>query len=47
MDLTHLSWPFFDSACFEFARDFDRWVGAELREFEQDEGGEQGRAADI
>ena len=44
MDLTHLSWPFFDSACFEFARDFDRCVCAELGEFEQDEGGD-GRAA--
>ena len=44
MDLTHLSWPFFESACFEFARDFDRWACAELGGFEHDEGG-VGRAA--
>ena len=29
-DLSHLSWPFFNSSCIEFARAFDRWVGAEL-----------------
>ena len=44
MDLTHLSWPFFDSDHLEFARKFDRWVRAELGEFERDEGGD-GRAA--
>jgi acyl-CoA dehydrogenase len=44
VDLSHLSWPFFDSSCFEFAGGFDRWVSAELGGFEQDEGGD-GRAA--
>ena len=44
MDLTHLSWPFFDPSCFEFARDFDRWACAELGGFEHDEGG-VGKAA--
>jgi acyl-CoA dehydrogenase len=44
MDLSHLSWPFFDSSCFEFAAGFDRWVCAELGRFEQDEGGD-GKAA--
>jgi acyl-CoA dehydrogenase len=43
-DLSHLSWPFFDSSCIEFARGFDRWVGAELGGFEPDEGGD-GKAA--
>jgi acyl-CoA dehydrogenase len=43
-DLSHLSWPFFDSSCFEFARGFDRWVRAELGGFETDEGGD-GKAA--
>jgi acyl-CoA dehydrogenase len=40
MDLSHLAWPFFDSACVEFAQSFDRWVGAELGKFEQNEGGD-------
>jgi acyl-CoA dehydrogenase len=40
MDLNHLAWPFFDSACVEFATDFDRWVCAELGAFEQNEGGD-------
>jgi acyl-CoA dehydrogenase len=44
MDLTHLSWPFFDSRHLEFAQEFDRWVSAELGKFEHDEGGD-GRAA--
>jgi acyl-CoA dehydrogenase len=44
MDLSHLSWPFFDTSCFVFADGFDRWVRAELGGFEQDEGGD-GRAA--
>jgi acyl-CoA dehydrogenase len=44
MDLTHLSWPFFDSPHLEFAQEFDRWVSAELGKFEHDEGGD-GRAA--
>jgi acyl-CoA dehydrogenase len=44
MDLSHLSWPFFDSPCLEFARGFERWVRAELGGFEHDEGGD-GRAA--
>jgi len=44
MDLSHLSWPFFDTSCFEFAEGFDHWVSAELGGFEQDEGGD-GRAA--
>ncbi len=44
MDLSHLSWPFFDSSCVEFVGGFDRWVGAELGGFEQDEGGD-GKAA--
>jgi acyl-CoA dehydrogenase len=44
MDLTHLSWPFFDSVYLEFAQKFDRWVGAELGKFEHDEGGD-GKAA--
>jgi acyl-CoA dehydrogenase len=43
-DLSHLSWPFFDSSSSEFARGFDRWVGAELGAFEPDEGGD-GKAA--
>jgi acyl-CoA dehydrogenase len=44
MDLSHLSWPFFDSSCVEFAGSFNRWVGAELGGFEEDEGGD-GKAA--
>jgi acyl-CoA dehydrogenase len=44
MDLTHLSWPFFDSRHIEFAQEFDRWVRAELGKFEHDEGGD-GRTA--
>jgi acyl-CoA dehydrogenase len=44
MDLTHLSWPFFDSANIELAREFERWGCGELAEFEQDEGGD-GKAA--
>ena len=48
MDLSHLSWPFFDTCCFEFAGGFDRWVRAKLGGFEQDEGGErQGGAANV
>ena len=43
-DLSHLSWPFFDSSFIEFAQGFDRWVGAELGGFEPDEGGD-GKAA--
>jgi hypothetical protein len=43
MDLSHLSWPFFDSSCVEFAGNFERWVRAELGGFEQDEGGMAGR----
>jgi hypothetical protein len=44
MDLSHLSWPFFDSSCIELAAGFKRWVRAELGRFEQDEGGD-GKAA--
>ncbi|HLN08803.1 MAG TPA: acyl-CoA dehydrogenase family protein [Xanthobacteraceae bacterium] len=40
MDLNHLAWPFFDSACVEFATNFDRWACAELGRFEQNEGGD-------
>ena len=40
MDLNHLAWPFFDSACVEFATNFDRWACAELDPFEQNEGGD-------
>jgi acyl-CoA dehydrogenase len=40
MDLNHLAWPFFDSACVEFANSFDRWSQAELGGFEHDEGGD-------
>jgi acyl-CoA dehydrogenase len=40
MDLDHLAWPFFDSACVEFAESFGRWAGATLGEFEQNEGGD-------
>ena len=40
MDLDHLAWPFFDSACVEFAEGFDRWASAELGKFEQNEGGD-------
>ena len=40
MDLSHLSWPFFDSSCIEFAAGFERWVRAELGGFEQEEGGD-------
>jgi acyl-CoA dehydrogenase len=40
MDLNHLAWPFFDSACVEFAESFGRWAGAKLGEFEQNEGGD-------
>src|SRR5271170_6710333 len=40
MDLTHLSWPFFDSVCLEFAESFERWARTELGEFEQNEGGD-------
>ena len=44
MDLSHLSWPFFDSSCIELAAGFKRWVRAELGRFAQDEGGD-GEAA--
>jgi hypothetical protein len=44
MDLSHLSRPFFDSSCIEFAAGFERWVRAELVGFEQEEGGD-GKAA--
>ncbi len=47
MDLSHLAWPFFDSACVEFAESFDRWVDAELAEFEQNEGGDGVAAREI
>jgi acyl-CoA dehydrogenase len=40
MDLNHLAWPFFDSACVEFAEGIDRWASAELGKFEQNEGGD-------
>ncbi len=40
MDLTHLSWPFFDAAHREFAGAFATWVSDELQEFQQDEGGD-------
>jgi hypothetical protein len=38
MDINHLAWPFFDSACVEFATNFDRWACAELGPFEPDGG---------
>ncbi len=44
MDLTHLSWPFFDGEATKFAREFDRWVRRELAGFESEEGGD-GKAA--
>jgi acyl-CoA dehydrogenase len=47
MDLDHLTWPFFDSDCVEFARGFDRWAHAELGEFAQDEGGDGAVARQI
>jgi len=47
MDLHHLTWPFFDSACVEFARSFDRWTRAELAGFEQNEGGDGAAAREI
>jgi acyl-CoA dehydrogenase len=47
MDLRHLSWPFFDSVCLEFAGSFNGWVRAELSEFEQNEGGDGGAARQI
>ncbi len=40
MDLSHLSWPFFDRAHREFAAAFAQWAAEELREFQQDEGGD-------
>jgi acyl-CoA dehydrogenase len=40
MDLDHLTWPFFDAACVEFATNFDRWADRELAAFEQNEGGD-------
>jgi acyl-CoA dehydrogenase len=40
MDLDHLAWPFFDSACVEFATRFERWADAELGAYEQNEGGD-------
>lgn len=40
MDLSHLSWPFFDQAHREFAAAFAQWASEELREFQQDEGGD-------
>ncbi len=44
MDLSHLSWPFFDPAHLGLARDFHRWTKLELGGFERDEGGD-GKAA--
>jgi hypothetical protein len=44
MDLSHLSWPFFDPAHLGLARDVHRWTQSELGGFERDEGGD-GRAA--
>jgi acyl-CoA dehydrogenase len=39
-DLSHFSWPFFDSSHLEFARSFHQWVRAELSGFEPNEGGD-------
>ena len=47
MDLDHLAWPFFDSACVEFANSFDHWSQAELGGFEQNEGGDGTAARQI
>ena len=47
MDLDHLAWPFFDSACVEFANSFDHWSQAELGGFEHDEGGDGAAARQI
>lgn len=47
MDLSHLSWPFFDAAHLGFARAFHRWAQAELGGFEQDEGGDGKSAREI
>src|SRR5260370_3862530 len=44
MELTHLSWPFFESAHSDYAQTFDQWASVNLREFECDEGND-GRAA--
>jgi acyl-CoA dehydrogenase len=47
MDLSHLAWPFFDSACAEFAESFYRWTRVELGGFEQNEGGDGAAARQI
>jgi acyl-CoA dehydrogenase len=44
MDLSHLSWPFFDAANLQLAQQFDRWADENLKGFEQEEGGD-GRIA--
>lgn len=44
MDLTHLSWPFFDVTHQQLAASFAGWAAAHLGQFERDEGGD-GRAA--
>ena len=40
MELSHLCWPFFDRGHREFAPAFETWASGQLREFEQDEGGD-------
>jgi acyl-CoA dehydrogenase len=47
MDLTHLSWPFFDAAHRQFATEFDHWATTYLSEFEQCEGGDGSDARQI
>jgi acyl-CoA dehydrogenase len=40
MELPHLCWPFFDRGHRKFAPALERWASDQLREFQQDEGGD-------
>jgi acyl-CoA dehydrogenase len=44
MDLTHLSWPFFDAGNLQLAQQFAHWAEQSLSNFENEEGGD-GRVA--
>jgi acyl-CoA dehydrogenase len=47
MDQSHLAWPFFESRHRELAARFATWTAANLREFENDDGGDGVAARDI
>jgi acyl-CoA dehydrogenase len=40
MELPHVCWPFFDQGHRELATTFEKWVSGQLREFQQEEGGD-------